>query len=577
MHRTVRAVVLMIAVTAGVARADEPPSIVGLWRAKQQFGPMIRGSFTIERSAQSLTAEIAGWTAPVRQEGDRLSFDLPYDQGSFRGERRGVDIIGHWIQPRTITGGAPYASPVRLAPERPGRWRGSIDPLEDDMTLYLPVAGKGDGVLTAFLVNPERNLGRFLNLQEVVFDGQTLKLLGGRSGPKGTIAEGRYDAGADRFSVYLQGTSYDFGRASAAEEAAFFPRGRVPAPWSYRPPPAEEDGWPIANLEDVGLDRSALARFIQMLIAAPMESVHSSQIHAVLIARHGKLALEEYFHGFHRDLLHDTRSAAKSLTSVLTGAAILHGEPVQAATPVYQTMDGAAVAAGLEPRKRVLTVESLLTMSSGLDCDDSDSSSPGNEDTMQEQTVQPDWYRYTLDLKMVRAPGEKAVYCSCNPNLLGGVLGRTTGRWLPDLFRDLVAEPLQIRRYAMNLTPTGNAYMGGGVRLLARDFLKFGQLMNAAGRWQGRQVVSPDWAARSISPLFALNGIHYGYLWWVTEYPYKGRTVRAFFAGGNGGQVVVGIPELDLVVAFLGGNYSDAVFFVPQRVYVPEFILPAVQ
>jgi hypothetical protein len=30
------------------------------------------------------------------------------------------------------------------------------------------------------------------------------------------------------------------------------------------------------------------------------------------------------------------------------------------------------------------------------------------------------------------------------------------------------------------------------------------------------------------------------------------------------------------VLAFCGGNYSDPVLFVPQRVYVPELILPAV-
>ena len=60
------------------------------------------------------------------------------------------------------------------------------------------------------------------------------------------------------------------------------------------------------------------------------------------------------------------------------------------------------------------------------------------------------------------------------------------------------------------------------------------------------------------------------------EYPYKGRKVRAFFAGGNGGQIFMGIPALDLVIAFTGGNYSDPALFIPQRSFVPQFILPAV-
>jgi CubicO group peptidase (beta-lactamase class C family) len=216
-------------------------------------------------------------------------------------------------------------------------------------------------------------------------------------------------------------------------------------------------------------------------------------------------------------------------------------------------------------------------MSSGLDCDDNDSSSPGNEDTMQEQSRQPDWYKYTLDLKMIRNPGEKSVYCSCQANLAGGVIGRTTGRWLPDLFRELVADPMQIEQYGMNLTPTGDAYMGGGVRFRPRDFMKLGQVMIDQGRWQGRQIVSADWAKRSTSPHAEIGGRKYGYLWWIADYPYKGRTVQAFFAGGNGGQIVMGIPELDLVIAFYGGNYSDAASLIPQRVLVPEYILPAVE
>src|SRR5262249_52456305 len=138
----IRVVAALTVVMAGVGHADESPSVVGLWWAKRHFGPAIRGSLTIEQSARTWTAEIAGWTAPVRQEGERFSFELPYDQGSFRGERRGADIVGHWIQPRTVAGGAAYASSVRLAPERQGRWRGTIDPLDDEMTLFLSITRK---------------------------------------------------------------------------------------------------------------------------------------------------------------------------------------------------------------------------------------------------------------------------------------------------------------------------------------------------------------------------------------------------------------------------------------------------
>jgi CubicO group peptidase (beta-lactamase class C family) len=97
------------------------------------------------------------------------------------------------------------------------------------------------------------------------------------------------------------------------------------------------------------------------------------------------------------------------------------------------------------------------------------------------------------------------------------------------------------------------------------------------GRWNGRQIISREWARRSGAALRKLSRIQqYGWLWNSVEYSYKGRTIHAFFAGGNGGQIFMGIPALDLVIGFTGGNYSDPAAFIPQRVLVPEWILPAV-
>jgi CubicO group peptidase (beta-lactamase class C family) len=357
----------------------------------------------------------------------------------------------------------------------------------------------------------------------------------------------------------------------------FYPRGRPSAPYQYLPPRATADGWPVGTLEQVGISRDSMQRFIQMIIDTRMDSVSVPEIHGVLIARHGRLVLEEYFHGEHRDKPHDTRSASKSLASVLIGSAIQAGVPLSASSPAYQVMNGGKFPSGLDARKRGLTLEHLLTMSSGLDCDDNNPESPGNEDRMSDQTEQPDWYRFILDLRNIRDPGELAVYCSINPHLAGGMLARAARRPLPELFQDLIAKPLSIDRYYLNLTPTGDGYMGGGARLLPRDFMKLGQLMLNEGTWQGKRVLSRGWSRRSTSALYDLQERKYGYLWWSDEYPYRDSTVRAFYAAGNGGQIVMGVPELDLVIAFYGGNYSDgSIATIPQREWVPRVILPAV-
>ena len=573
----------ILLVQTAMAQADSARALAGLWQAKRRFGPDVRGSLIVKQLNGEWRAEVTGHSTVVQIAGDAISFELPDGNGAFQGkfDARRAKIVGHWIQPATVENGTPYASPVTLIKDKQNIWRGDVSPLDDTMTFYLMVKPRDDGSVGAFLKDPERNLGRFIRVDHIEREGESVKLFAaGTAKEKGRVlAEGKYDADNKSLSIYLPrgGGTFDFRRVGASEASDFYPRNRLSVPYVYAPPLAFDDGWQTASLEDVGISRDGIQKFIQMIIDTPIDSVGAPEIHGVLIARRGKLVLEEYFHGEHRDKPHDTRSAAKSLTSTLFGAAVKVGIPVLSSIPVYQAMNGGAFQSNLETRKKSLTVENLLTMSSGLDCDDADPKSPGGEDYLIDESGATDYYKFTLDLKMIRNPGEKAVYCSVQPNLVGGVLQRTSKQSLPVLFQNLLAEPLQIKRYYMNLTPNGDAYMGGGVRFLPRDFMKLGQLHLNGGVWNGRRILTPEWSRRATSHLVEIGIRKYGYFWWVQDYPYKDRTVRAFFADGNGGQIVMGIPELDLVIAFYGGNYSHPAANIPQNVYVPQYILTAIE
>jgi CubicO group peptidase (beta-lactamase class C family) len=563
------------------AAAQGDSALVGVWEAKKRFGPDIRGTLLVEQVGGRWRAEIAGEAVEPQVTDSSIAFALPGDRGAFRGRFAPgrSRIVGHWIQPSTLNSGAKYASPVELV--RSGSlWRGEVVPLADDFTFWLVVRERADGSLGAFLRNPERNLGRQQRVDHVERSGEAVRLVGTRGGspqPQ-VLATGTLREGVLSFDFPFRGGSYDFHRLGPNEVSDFYPRGRPEAGYTYLPPPALGDGWSTGTLEEVGISRDSIARWMRAIIATPDDSVATPRIHGILIARHGKLVLEEYFHGESRDKPHDTRSAAKTLTTTLIGAGIQAGVPLSASSPVYRVMNGGAFPAGLEPRKRALTLEHLLTMGSGLDCDDADPKSPGAEDTMLDQEEQPDYYRYTLGLGMVRDPGERSVYCSVQPNLAGGMLARAAGRPLPELMHDLLAAPLQISRYWMPLTPTGDAYMGGGARFLPRDFMKLGELYLREGRWNGRRVLPAEWVRRASSPLVALGDIRYGYLWWVIEYPWRGRTLRAYYAGGNGGQTVMAIPDLDLVIATYAGNYADGRATLGiQRTVIPRYVLPAIQ
>jgi len=570
--------VTAVAQSTGTVSSNE---LAGLWRARQWFGPYARGPLILERTPGGWSADFVGQRFPVQSSGAELSFELADHQGSFRGrwqQEEGV-IAGHWISPRSPVNGTQYATPVTLKLDGANRWRGDIAPRDDTFTLYLMMQSNPDGTLGAFLRNPERNIGVFFDVDHLARDGKAIRLMGHGMGEKTerVLLEGSYDAENGVLSIALpaRGGTYDFRRDD--EHSDFYPRGRHPQPYGYRSPAALDDGWPTGALEEVNIDRAGIERVVQMLIDQPIDSVHAPEIHGLLIARHGKLVLEEYFHGEHRDKLHDTRSAAKSLTATLVGAVMQAGAPLALSTPVYAAMNGGTVPPGLDARKGSMTLEHLLMMRSGYFCDDTNPAAPGNEDTMLDQTEEPDYYRYTLRLPLDRKPGEKSVYCSIDPNLALGVMSSTTGEPVMDAFDRLLGTPLKISTYAWPLSPVGQPYGGGGLQLLPRDFMKLGQLMLNGGMWQGRRILGTDFAVRAGAPLHDLRGIQYGYLWWNFECAYQSRKVRAFFAGGNGGQLVLVIPELDLVVAAYGGNYADRVSLRTQQELVPNYILPAVR
>jgi len=573
---------LVLAVVSCPLMADPATDLAGLWKAKKRFGPEARGTLVLQRSGDGWTADMAGRIVPVSTANGEITFTLPDNGGTFRGKRTDDGMIrGHWYRPGTLLywKSTPVsASPVVLKSDGPNRWRGDVDPGEDVFTFYLLLQSQPDGAFRALLRNPERDMGTQQGVERLTRDGNALKLIGKRGGKEQEVATGTYDPETNWITLTFpsRGGSYDFAREG--DDSAFYPRGKQPGRYTYRPPLARDDGWPVGTLEAANIDRAAIEKLVQSILETPMDVPDAPQVHGLLIARHGKLVLEEYFHEQDRDKLHNTRSASKSLTSLLVGAAMHAGVPLKLSSPVYQVMNGDTFPADLEPQKRAMTLENLLTMSSGYFCDDTNDDAPGNEDKMWEQEDEPDFYRYTMKVPMATPPGENAVYCSASPNLALGMTGRAAHEDPMVLFDRLIGEPLKIRRYDWGLDPAGHPYGGGGMNLLLRDFIKLGQLMLNGGTWEGRRIVSQEFAARAGSPLYHLRNIYYGYLWWSEDYPYKNRTVRTYSARGAGGQTVTVVPDLDLIVATFAGNFSSRKgMFAASTDPIPRIILPAVR
>jgi CubicO group peptidase (beta-lactamase class C family) len=556
-------------------------ALVGIWRSEQVLSSPVRGELLLEARGAEWRANIGAFTAAVQRRGNEITFTLPGNQGDFRGYIKGdgASIDGHWIQPPGIINTNRYASPVHFSRDGKSRWKGQVIPLEERMSLYVSVQRAADGALTAFIRNPEFNDFRRRTFQ-VKFVAGNVEL-----SSKGQTLKGQYDAKMDRLSLAaIEGApSVLFTRRNHDDAIGLYPRTQPSAEYVYRQPPARNDGWATAQLSDVGMNATQLGQLVQKIVSADPAD-NPINIQSLLIARHGKLVLEEYFYGFDKDRPHDVRSAGKTLAPVLLGIARDHGAAVSPATPVYSMFPEYKSFANWDSRKPKLTVRDVMTMTSGLACDDNDDDSPGNEDNMQSQNKQPDWYKYTLDLPMASEPGgSHAVYCSADLNLVGGVVRHVTEKWLPQFFELNYARPLGIDRYFLNLMPTGEAYMGGGAYLLPRDQLKLGQLYLSGGLWNGRRVVSKEWVDESTKkhstfpPNIKDEPEHdYGYGWHERNFIKVGDHVyRDYAAGGNGGQLVIVIPDLDMVVGINGGSYGDFRWYRWELDLLPQYIVPS--
>ncbi|WP_163998863.1 serine hydrolase domain-containing protein [Pyxidicoccus caerfyrddinensis] len=565
-----------LAQPAAPASPDPAKQLAGIWGGERVFGPEVQGELTLLRDNGAWVARIGGFEAPGREEKKALSVVLPGGQGELRGALTpgGKRFVGHWIQRAIVVGGVRYATPVELRAVQKDVWRGAVKPMEDRFTLYLVVQEAPDGTVQAIMRNPEKNFPP-QPVFRVSMTGNTVRLVSAREG--GPRFEGTYDARAEKLSLpFMFLGTLDLTRRDREQAVSLYARTPSPGPYTYRKPIPEEDGWATASLADVGMDPAPVRELVQRILDAEPGDASAPRIHGLLIARHGKLVVEEYFHGYDKERPHDLRSAAKTFAPVLVGIAIDQGARLAPETPVYSLFPDYKEPGTPDPRKARLTVEHLMTMTSGLACDDDNGDSPGNENTLQEQ--ESDWYTYTLNLPMEREPGaEQAVYCSAGMNLLGGVLRNTTGTWLPDFFARSLATPLQMRDYHLNLTPAGDAYLGGGFHLRPRDALKLGQLYLSGGVWNGRRVVSKRWVERSVARHSVMSADRtYGYAWWRHELKVGDRVYSEYEAGGNGGQFIMVIPELDLTVMFTGGNYSQfPVWKKFREELLPKYILAA--
>jgi len=260
---------------------------------------------------------------------------------------------------------------------------------------------------------------------------------------------------------------------------------------------------------------------------------------SLLVLHKGKIVYENYAGGWDKDKAHPMFSVTKSVLSALVGIAIGEGKIKGVDQKVIEFYPDAVIAPGQES-KRDMTIEHLLTMTSGL---------PGDGDYS-------DWNWWdaqssgqaAFETPQAAAPGERYAYSS-GPSCqtLAGVVSKAVGKNLFEYAEEKLFIPLGMTSVTWDAAPDGLNTGGFGISMTPRDMARFGYLYLNHGRWDNSQIIPARWVAVTPPKSKALKA--YGYLFWnFPLLPFD----NSYEANGAFGQYIEILPQWDTVIVRTG-------------------------
>jgi len=289
------------------------------------------------------------------------------------------------------------------------------------------------------------------------------------------------------------------------------------------------------------------------------------RVTSILIAKEGRVLFEKYYNDSNKSSKHNVRSGTKTMATFLTGIAIDKGFIKSEKDKIFTYLKHKLPVKNPDKRKDAITIEDLLTMSSVLECDDSNYFSRGYEERMY---VIEDWTQFLLDLpvrsyafepKPKDQPyGRAFSYGSAKAAAVAEIVQSAIGMKADKFLKEYLFDPLDIDDYTLHYTPMNILNTAGGSEYKSRHFLKLIQLCLNEGRWYDKQIISSNWIKKASTPKAnARENVDYGYFLWINPFGSTGKKYDAYYMAGNGGNKIVAIPELKLSVVLTTTNYNN--------------------
>ncbi|MFX1285912.1 MAG: serine hydrolase domain-containing protein [Promethearchaeota archaeon] len=328
----------------------------------------------------------------------------------------------------------------------------------------------------------------------------------------------------------------------------------------------EPDYWPTkmwrsSSPKEQNVNSEKLQEMYEYINSTPLGT---AGMRSILIIRNGYIIYENYFNNdYNENRSYNIYSCTKSITSALIGITI-EEEFIGSVEDRVLDYFPNQVFKNLDARKKNMTLEDLLTMTSGLSWDEKNYNDPDNDFILM--CGASDAVQYVLDKPMVVDPGTTWVYNGGCSHLLSTIINKTTSIGTQKYAQIRLFDPLGIDAPSwtedQKNIPNGAAHL----RLTARQMAKFGFLYLNNGTWEGKQIVPADWVTRSTQVATSLQNevLGYGYQWWIS--PYR----NSYSARGYLGQYILVMPDYNLIIVFTARSNT-----VGYDTLINEYIIPA--
>lgn len=318
-----------------------------------------------------------------------------------------------------------------------------------------------------------------------------------------------------------------------------------------------DESWPTSTPEQQGMSSTLLAGLFDAVVDA------GYRVDGIVIVRHGHVITEATGPDYDLDEFHIVHSVTKSIISTLIGIAI-DEDLLDGVDQRIVDIFGGREIENLDVRKKAMTLEHLLTMTTGFDCRDS---YLYRWEGLHDLWGSDDWVQHILDLPMIAEPGERFEYCNSASFLLSAIVTEVTGVSAEEYALARLFEPIGVTEFHWPANPNGISIGWGELLIAPSDLARFGLLILNDGYWDGERIVPEAWieeATRVHVEGTLQDG--YGYQWWI-------RADGVIEALGYQGQYVIIDRGRDLVTVFTS-TLPDEEFYVPDDFY-DRYVIPA--